>query len=316
MASDIPDQMLACQVIEYNKPYKIHQIPVPKSLGPTDILVKIAVASYCHTDSMVSAGDFFTKLPCIGSHEGAGAVVALGSDVKNLQIGDRVMCGIPTHFCGHCHDCLGPETFRQYCRNLGGHTGVTRDGCFAEYALVDSVTSAKLPDEVSFETAAPLACAGCTVFRGVVLSGLHAGESLAIIGSGGGLGHLGVQFAKAFGMKVIGIDARDEGLALTEKAGADVVIDARKGDEAAVEEVKKVTGGMGVDATVNVSDAKTAAATACAVTKMHGLVIQIAQVSLAGTKSTFITTDALFSPHESAFRSENSSSETFEYTAQ
>lgn len=229
---------------------------------------------------MVAAGDFHTQLPCVASHEGSGTVVATGSDVKNFEISDRVMCGIPTHFCGHCHECLGPENFRQYCVNLGGHTGVTRDGCFAEYALVDSVTSAKLPDAVSFETAAPLACAGCTVFRGVIMSELHAGEWLALVGSGGGLGHLGIQFAKALGMKVIGIDARDEGLALSEKVGADVVLDARKGNEAVVEEVKKVTGGMGADATVNVSDAQTAAATACAVTKMHGLMIQIAQVGL------------------------------------
>lgn len=267
-------------ITQYNKPYKIHEIPVPKALGPTDLLVKIAVASLCHTDNMVAAGDFRTRLPCVASHEGSGTVVAVGSGVKDFEIGDRVMCGLPTHLCGHCRDCLGPENFRQYCTNLEGHTGVTRDGCFAEYALVDGVTSVKLPDAVSFETAAPLACAGCTVFRGVITSELHAGEWLALVGSGGGLGHLGIQFAKALGMKVIGIDARDEGLALSEKVGADVVLDARKGDEALVEEVKKVTGGMGADATVNVSDAKTAAATACAVTKMHGLMIQIAQVRL------------------------------------
>lgn len=84
-----------------------------------------------------------------------------------------------------------------------------------------------------------------------------------------------MQFAKAIGIKVIGIDARDEGLALTKEHGADVVVDARKGKEAVVEEVKKVTGGEGADATVNVSDANSAAAMACAITKTHGKMIQV-----------------------------------------
>ena len=189
------------------------------------------------------------------------------------------MCGLMTHPCGRCGDCLGPEKYSQYCANNGGAIGVHRDGAFAEYVLVDSRSSAKLPPSVSFETAAPLACAGCTVWRGVLQSGLKAGEWLAIVGSGGGLGHLGIQFARALGINVVGIDAREEGLELSRKAGAHVVVDARKGDKAVVEEVHKVTNGAGTDATINVSDAKTAAATACAVTKLHGLMVQIAQVS-------------------------------------
>jgi propanol-preferring alcohol dehydrogenase len=229
---------------------------------------------------MVSAGEFSTKLPCTASHEGAGTIVSAGSSVTNFKTGDRVMCGLPKQPCGYCPDCLGPENYRQYCRNIAGHIGVTMDGAFAEYVLVDARSSAKLPDSVSFETAAPLACAGCTVWRGVLQSGLKAGEWIAFVGSGGGLGHLGIQFAKALGLNVIGIDARDEGLELSRKAGAHVVVDARKGDKVVVEEVGKVTNQMGADATVNVSDAKSAAATACAVTKMHGLMIQIAQVCL------------------------------------
>jgi propanol-preferring alcohol dehydrogenase len=255
-------------------------VPTPKAPGPYDIIVKVAVASLCHTDGMVSAGAFSTKLPCTASHEGAGTVVSTGSSVTKFKHGDRVMCGLPAHRCDHCPDCLGPENYTQYCKNIEGHIGVTLDGAFAEYVLVDSRSSAKLPDSVSFETAAPLACAGCTVWRGVLQTELKSGEWIAFVGSGGGLGHLGIQFAKALGLNVIGIDARDEGLELSREAGAHVVIDARKGDKFVVEEVGKVTNEMGADATVNVSDAKVAAATACAVTKMHGLMIQIAQVNM------------------------------------
>lgn len=88
---------------------------------------------------------------------------------------------------------------------------------------------------------------------------------------------MGVQFAKALGLMVIGIDARDEGIALTKEVGADVVIDARKGQEKVVEEVQAVTNGMGADCTLTLSDAENAAALACAVTKLHGRMIQIAQ---------------------------------------
>ena len=151
------------------------------------------------------------------------------------------------------------------------------DGNFAEYVMIDSRNAARLPDKVSFETAAPMACAGSTIYRGVLQAKLKPQEWLAIVGSGGGLGHLGIQFAKALGLHVVGIDARDEGLALSRESGADVTIDARKGNESVMKEIQEVTGGAGADATINVSDAESAAAIACAVTKRHGLMVQIAQ---------------------------------------
>ena len=95
-----------------------------------------------------------TKLPCTGSHEGTGVVVAVGSEVEDFEKGDRVMAGLPKDRCGHCPDCLGDEDYRQYCRNMAGHAGVTLDGAFAEYVLVDGRESCVIPDNVSYETAA------------------------------------------------------------------------------------------------------------------------------------------------------------------
>jgi propanol-preferring alcohol dehydrogenase len=243
---------------------------------------------------MVQHGTFGTKLPVTASHEGAGTVVAVGDAVKNFKIGNRVMCGLPYHPCGHCQDCYGPETWRQYCTNIEGHSGVHRNGFFAEYALVDSRTSTPIPDEVTLESAAPLACAGRTIWNGVLQANLKSGEWIALVGSGGGLGHLGIQFARALGLNVVGVDARDEGLAMSKENGAHVVVDARKGKESVVAEVQKVrsalsilsrscthikqvTGGAGVDASITLSDADDAAGLACALTKMHGTMIQIAQ---------------------------------------
>jgi alcohol dehydrogenase, propanol-preferring len=275
----IPKQMKAVQVTEYSKPYVINSVSVPTDLGSHDLLVKVAIASYCHTDSMVAGGTFETALPVTGSHEGSGTVTQIGSEVTDFKIGDRVMCGLPLHPCGACHDCLGPEeSHRQYCSHITGHIGVHVNGCFAEYVKVDARHTTHLPDEVSLLSAAPLACAGRTIWRGVLQTGLKAGQSLAIVGSGGGLGHLGIQFAKkAKGLNVIAIDARDEGLELSKKTGADVVIDARTSKSKIVAEVQAVTGGDGADATIVLADADDSAALGCAITRMHGTVVQIAQ---------------------------------------
>lgn len=208
---------------------------------------------------MVVKGSFGTKLPCIASHEGTGTVVALGSDVHDFKQGDRVMAGLPRDRCEHCPDCLGPESYRHYCPNISGNVGVTMNGAFAEYMVVDARESLVLPDKLSFETAAPLACAGITVYRAILQTGLTKGETVGLVGAGGGLGHLGCQFAKAMGLVLVGLDARDEGLELARRSGADVVIDARKDKSQVVHEVQKVTNGQGVDSTVNLSDHESAA---------------------------------------------------------
>ncbi|KAI1354240.1 GroES-like protein [Xylaria sp. FL0043] len=273
--TSLPSEMRALQVTQFNAPYELRTIPVPEP-GPYDLLVKVAVASYCHTDSMVRAGVFKSKLPQTASHEGAGTIVAVGDSVSSFQIGDRVMCGVPLHPCGECEDCTGPiESHRQYCARIGGHIGVTTHGCAADYVIADARTSTKLPDSVTFLSAAPLACAGRTVYRAVLQTGLKPGQWVAIVGSGGGLGHLGIQFAHAVGLKVIGIDARDEGLQLSRDYGADVVLDGRREKADVVKEVQAVTDGKGVDSAIVL--AEHAEGLAAAVTRMHGTVVQVAQ---------------------------------------
>ncbi|KAE9381659.1 GroES-like protein [Stipitochalara longipes BDJ] len=252
----IQDKMLAAQVVEFKKPYKIHEVPTPgKDLNEHDMLITVAVASLCHTDGMVLDGIMGTPLPISGSHEGSGTVVKVGSAIKEFKVGDRVLCSLTYHRCGV-----------QYCPNVGGYLGVNRDGSFAEYEVVDGRECCLLPGNISFQTAALLACAGITVWGGLVRAGLKTGESVAIVGGGG-----------ALGLHVIAIDARDEALSLTKECGADTLVDARLGKEKVIEEVKKVTGGQGADTTLNVSDHESAAATGAAVTKRHGILVQIAQ---------------------------------------
>lgn len=250
----------------------------PTTLKPFELLVKTVVASLCHTDLLVQEGMFGTRLPCTASHEGAGVVVTVGSSVTGFKKGDRVMSGLIINACGQCEDCRGPDDWHQYCTQVEGHLGTTLDGAFAQYHVTDSRTSCLIPDGLSFSAAAPLACAGRTIYRAIDTSGIHTGQSLAIVGAGGGLGHLGVQFALARGLKVIAIDARDEALRVCEKAGAKHVLDARKGHETVVAEIRALSGG-GVDATINVSAHPTSAALACAITTMHGTMVQVSAPS-------------------------------------
>jgi propanol-preferring alcohol dehydrogenase len=144
----------------------------------------------------------------------------------------------------------------------------------------------------------------------VLAAELKEGQWLAIVGSGGGLGHLGIQFAKALGLKVIGIDARDEGLKLSKQYGADTVVDARNGDKSVVKAVHSVTSNVVADVTIKLSDAKTAAATACAVTRMHGKMIQVAQVRVnMNTTAHSAMADMTFSLKMLLYRSANYYSE-------
>lgn len=173
------------------------------------MLIKVAVASHCHTGFNVARGHCATPLPCTGfSHEGAGTVVAVGTAVPHyahrpLAVGDRVMGGMLVHPCGSCPGCAGPrETDRQYCASTavaaaaaaGGYDGVTADGFYAEYAR----HTARLPDAIPLVEASPLACAGRTVWRAVLKTGLgaSAGQTLAVVGSGGADAMMTVSFAR------------------------------------------------------------------------------------------------------------------------
>ena len=147
----------------------------------------------------------------------------------------------------------------------------------ADYHVSDSRTACHVPDSVSLADAAPLACAGITIYRAIIVTEAKEGDTIAIVGAGGGLGHLGIQMAKAKKLKVIAVDARDPALDLCKKAGADHIMDARKGKDEVVKQVQKLTNGAGVDATINVSEHETAAPLSCAITKMHGNMIQISQ---------------------------------------
>lgn len=277
----MPESMKACQIVEFNKPHQIKTIPTPdsKNLKQYDLLLKVAVSALCHSDLEYLKGIFPIQVPVTASHEGTGTVIGMGSGVTRFKVGDRVVVGQTFGRCGDCDICNGPENYRHYCKKREAMMCVGRNGAFQEYLVVDAREASPIPDKMSFATAAPLACAGMTSWRAINQAELKPGQWLGIVGSGGGLGHLAIQFAKkAKGLKVVAVDARDEGLALSKEVGADVVVDARKGKEAVVEEVMEATG-EGVDAIIELSGHPTAAETGAAMTRQHGRLIQVAIVS-------------------------------------
>lgn len=234
--------MKAAVVREFGKPLVIEDVPIPE-VPDGQVLVKVMASGVCHTDLHAANGDWPVKpaLPFIPGHEGTGVVARVGRGVKLAKEGDRV--GVPwLHTaCGHCEHCItGWET-------LCGEqqmTGYSVNGGYAEYVLADPGFVGHLPSNLGFEEAAPVLCAGVTVYKGLKALDCKPGDWVAISGIGG-LGHMAVQYAKAMGFKVIGVDIADDKLALARQLGADMVVNAATQD--AVAEVQKhVRGAHGV----------------------------------------------------------------------
>ncbi|GAB3742028.1 alcohol dehydrogenase AdhP [Spirosoma lituiforme] len=226
----------------YGQPLSIEQVPVPKVV-PGRILVNVAACGVCHTDLHAINGDWPVKamLPLIPGHEGVGTVVAVGAGVQHIKEGDRV--GVPWLFtaCGHCQYCLsGWETLCEVQQN----TGYSVPGSFAEYVLADPNYVGVLPDNLSFHEAAPIICAGVTVYKGLKETEVRPGEWVVISGIGG-LGHLAVQYAKAMGMHVAAVDISPDKLTLAQSVGADLVVNAAI-DDPIVAIQKAIGGAQGV----------------------------------------------------------------------
>jgi propanol-preferring alcohol dehydrogenase len=231
-------QMRAAVVRRFSQPLHVGEVPVPE-LTPGRVLIRLAACGVCHTDLHAVDGDwpFKPHLPLIPGHEGVGHVVAVPSGVYSVKEGDRV--GVPwLHTaCGHCKHCwAGWETLcdAQQC------TGYTVNGCFAEYVLADPDYCAHLPATLDWTPAAPILCAGVTVYKGLKQTDARPGQTVVVSGIGG-LGHLAVQYAKAMGLHVIAVDVADEKLDLARRCGADQAVNARTADPVA--EVRRLCGG-------------------------------------------------------------------------
>ena len=253
------------------KPLTIEELPEPE-VGPTGVLVRISGAGVCHSDLHVIDGEVGTRQkPITLGHENAGIVEAVGSEVKDVAVGDGVAV-FGAWGCGGCRFCEQGE--ENLCQNPV-YPGIMVDGGWAEKLYVPHSRNLVKLNGLDPVVAAPLTDAALTPYRAVkkTLSKLAPGRTLAIIGVGG-LGHMALQIAQALApsARLIAIDLSDEKLAMAKELGADVVINAG-GDVGA--EVKAATDGMGADAVIDFVGADATLKSAAASVAVAGKIVVV-----------------------------------------
>jgi alcohol dehydrogenase (NADP+) len=198
---------------------------VRRDLRPSDVLIDIKFAGICHSDIHTARGEWGeTAYPLVPGHEIAGIVSEVGSAVTKYSVGDRVGVGCMVDSCRECANCKAGE--EQYCLkgNVGTYGGVLdgkpTDGGYSEKIVVDENYVLGIPEGVELDIAAPLLCAGITLYSPLRHWGAGPGKKVAIVGLGG-LGHMGVKIAHALGAEVTvlsqTLSKKDDG----EKFGAD-----------------------------------------------------------------------------------------------
>jgi propanol-preferring alcohol dehydrogenase len=169
------------------------------SAGRGEVLIRVHACGVCHGDLMLQLGQFpFARYPVVPGHEIAGVIEEVGRDVGTLQPGDRVGLSALFSSCGCCEQCFDSDEF--LCAEMQ-FTGLTKDGGYQQFMLAPAAYVAPLPAGLDFAEAAPLMCAGLTVFSGLRHAGFEPGDKVAVIGLGG-LGHMGVLLARAMGGRV------------------------------------------------------------------------------------------------------------------
>ncbi len=231
--------MKAAVVHEYKQPLQIEdtETPVP---GPDEVLIKVEACGVCHSDLHIAEGDWthmlrIIKRPLIPGHEVVGRIVQKGDAVNNLDLGDRVGVAWTHWTCGECELC---KEGRENLCSKQMITGATVDGGYAEFVRAKASHALKVPHALTSEEAAPLFCAGVTVYHAIKSSGIKPSQRIAVFGIGG-LGHLAVQIAKCFGAQVIAIDIADDKLEFARRLGADITMNAA---EDVVKQIRKMGG--------------------------------------------------------------------------
>lgn len=225
------------------------EIPTPNA---NQVLIKVHACGVCHSDIYATQALWpGLKLPRVPGHEVVGTIEKLGSAVTKWKIGQRVGIGWSGWHCGQCNPCRHGNFV-----NCEKHqiTGIHYDGGYAEFMLAPVEALAAIPDEISFEEAAPLLCAGITSFNALRHSKARAGDLVAILGIGG-LGHLAIQFANKMGFKTVAISKGNDKEALAQKLGAHIFINTEKTNAAI--DLQKLGGARVILATAPNSKAMT-----------------------------------------------------------
>jgi propanol-preferring alcohol dehydrogenase len=195
---------------------------------PGHVRIRVEACGVCHSDSATVDALFPIEWPRVPGHEVVGRIDALGSGVRGWTIGQRVGVGFLGGPCGHCEFCRGGDLVN--CRNQE-FTGIHHDGGYAEVMIAKASGLVAIPDDLSSAAAAPLLCAGLTTFGALRNSRALPGDLVAVLGIGG-LGHLGLQYARHMGFEVVAIARGADKAALVKKLGAHHYIDSATTDPA------------------------------------------------------------------------------------
>ena len=211
--------MLSSVIPSVDAKWEVKEVPTPQA-GTNQVLIKIHASGICYTDVHITRGRLGVKFPYTIGHEPAGEIVALGEGVTTRKVGDRV--GVPwlQSTCGRCEWCQRGKL--SFCPNQIA-TGISTAGSHAEYMVAYADATQLLPNGLTYEQAAPIFCAGYTVYSGLRFADPRPHERVAVVGIGA-LGHLGIQYSKAAGFETIAVTHSKDKEELAYKLGADSVV--------------------------------------------------------------------------------------------
>src|SRR5436190_10639143 len=236
-------KMKAAQISKPGGNWELVERDIPEP-GPDQVCVKVEACGICHSDVLVKDGLWpGLQYPRVPGHEIAGRVDAVGERVMNWKKGERV--GVGWHG-GHdfvCEQCRRGDFGMCINRKV---TGIDFDGGYAEYMIAPAEALAAIPDELPAEEVGPFMCAGVTVYNALRNSGARGGDVVAIHGIGG-LGHLGVQYARQLGFETVAIGRGKDKEPLARKLGAHHYLDTNAAN--AVAELQKLGGARVILAT-------------------------------------------------------------------
>jgi alcohol dehydrogenase/propanol-preferring alcohol dehydrogenase len=243
------------KVVQISKPggnFEVVERPIPEP-GRGQVRIKVEACGICHSDALVKEGMWpGLQYPRVPGHEIAGRIDKIGPDVTLWKPGQRVGVGWHGGHCFECEPCRRGDFVNCKFEKI---TAIHFDGGYQEYMVAPSEAVAAMPDDLPADEAAPLLCAGITVYNALRNSGAHSGELVAVQGIGG-LGHLGIQYARQMGFRTVAIGRGADKQDLVKKLGAHEYIDTNAGPPA--EALQKLGGAKVILATAPDSKAMSA----------------------------------------------------------
>ena len=217
--------MKAVQVSKAGGNFEVVERPTPQP-GSGQVRIKVEACGICHSDVLVKEGLWpGIQYPRVPGHEIAGRIDVIGPNVTLWKPGQRVGVGWHGGHCFECDPCRRGDFVN--CR-FEKITAITFDGGYQEYVVVPAEAVAAMPDDLPAAEAAPLLCAGITVYNALRNSAARAGDLVAVQGIGG-LGHLGIQYARQMGFRTVAVGRGSDKQPLAKKLGAHEYVDTNSG---------------------------------------------------------------------------------------